>query len=169
MSKVTGEAGNFNDNLRKEVFKAFKAKSSKLPAHFTIKAPFERDNIEDIEKVLYDFSKNHSASNYDIKNYSHFDNRVIYMKVLMSEEGYRTHDEMIEAIASCKDIEFKKGEGQDKTFHVTIASKKIQDKFDEIWNYVNDYPCEFHCKFDNVTIYKWEEMTWKVHKEYKMI
>lgn len=169
MSKVNGEAGDFNDNLRKEVFKVFKAKSSKLPAHFTIKAPFEMDNIEDLEKVLYDFSKRNRASNYDIKNYSYFDNRVIYMKVLMSKEGYKIHDELIEAISSCKGIEFKKGEGKDKIFHVTVASKKIQDKFNDIWEYVNRFPCEFHCKFDNVSIYKWEDISWKLYKEYKLI
>lgn len=36
---VKGEAGNFNDEMRKDIFEKFKAKSSKLPAHFTIKAP----------------------------------------------------------------------------------------------------------------------------------
>ena len=45
VSVVKGKAGNFNNNLRKEVFQKFNAKSSKLPAHFTIKAPFEYDDI----------------------------------------------------------------------------------------------------------------------------
>ena len=44
VSVVKGEAGNFNNNLRKEVYEKFNAKSSKLPAHFTIKSPFETDN-----------------------------------------------------------------------------------------------------------------------------
>ena len=49
VSVVKGKAGNFNNNLRKEVFQKFNAKSSKLPAHFTIKAPFEYDDIEELE------------------------------------------------------------------------------------------------------------------------
>lgn len=44
VSVVHGEAGDFNNNLRKELFRNFKAKSSKLPAHFTIKATFEYDD-----------------------------------------------------------------------------------------------------------------------------
>ena len=38
VSVVKGEAGEFNNNLRKDIYNKFKAKSSKLPAHFTIKA-----------------------------------------------------------------------------------------------------------------------------------
>ena len=37
---VKGEAGDFNNNLRKDLFEKFKARSSELPAHFTINAPF---------------------------------------------------------------------------------------------------------------------------------
>ena len=54
VSVVKGPAGNFNNNLRKEVFEKLGAKSSKLPAHFTIKAPFEADDISDLDKVLQD-------------------------------------------------------------------------------------------------------------------
>ena len=57
VSVVKGEAGNFNNNLRKEVYEKFNAKSSKLPAHFTIKAPFEYDDIEELEEVLQNFCK----------------------------------------------------------------------------------------------------------------
>lgn len=57
VSVVKGKAGNFNNNLRKEVFQKFNAKSSKLPAHFTIKAPFEYDDIEELEEVLQSFAK----------------------------------------------------------------------------------------------------------------
>ena len=47
VSVVKGSAGKFNNNLRKEVFEKFQAKSSKLPAHFTIKAPFECEDINE--------------------------------------------------------------------------------------------------------------------------
>lgn len=56
VSVVKGPAGDFNNNLRKDVFSKFKAKSSKLPAHFTIKSPFEEDNINELENVLEKFS-----------------------------------------------------------------------------------------------------------------
>ena len=52
VSVVKGDAGNFNNNMRKDVYEKFKAKSSKLPAHFTIKAPFDYDDISELERTL---------------------------------------------------------------------------------------------------------------------
>ena len=64
VSVVKGDAGNFNNNLRKEVFEKFHAKSSKLPAHFTIKAPFECDLIDEVDNVIESFCNNHNKAKY---------------------------------------------------------------------------------------------------------
>ena len=127
VSVVHGEGGDFNNDLRREIFNKFKAKSSKLPAHFTIKAPFEvEDEIKEIEYILENFTKKYSKTPYN----------------------------------------FDKKDGKNKIIHVTISSKKIRDIYNELWDYVNEYPCNFNCSFDNVTIYNWQDNTWKVHKEY---
>ena len=165
VSVVKGPAGNFNNNLRKEVFEKLGAKSSKLPAHFTIKAPFEADDIYDLDKVLQDFAQNHKAQDYKIKGYNHFDNRVIYMDVHMGKECKILHDKLIEKLEKLPYIHFKNHDYQDKVFHVTLSSKKIQKIYDELWEYVNNIPCDFDCKFDNVSVFKWEDNTWKVCKE----
>ena len=168
VSVVKGPAGNFNNNLRKEVFEKLGAKSSKLPAHFTIKAPFEADDISDLDKVLQDFAQNHKAHDYKIKGYNHFDNRVIYMDVHMGKECKILHDELIEKLEKLPYIHFKAHDYKDKVFHVTISSKKIQKIYHELWEYVNNIPCDFDCKFDNVSVFKWEDNTWKLYKEYLM-
>lgn len=168
VSVVKGPAGNFNNNLRKEVFEKLGAKSSKLPAHFTIKAPFEADDISDLDKVLQDFAQNHKAQDYKIKGYNHFDNRVIYMDVHMNKKSKLLHDELIEELEKLPYIHFKNHDYKDKVFHVTISSKKIQKIYDELWEYVNNIPCDFDCKFDNVSVFKWEDNTWNLYKEYLM-
>ena len=140
VSVVKGPAGNFNNNLRKEVFEKLGAKSSKLPAHFTIKAPFEADDISDLDKVLQDFAQNHKAQDYKIKGYNHFDNRVIYMDVHMNKKSKLLHDELIEELEKLPYIHFKNHDYKDKVFHVTISSKKIQKIYDELWEYVNNIP-----------------------------
>lgn len=166
VSIVKGKAGNFNNNLRKEVFEKLGAKSSKLPAHFTIKPPFEADDISEVDIILNKFSKTHSSKSYKIQGYDSFDNRVIFMKVLMSKEGQLLHDELIDELSKIPYIKFDKHDGKDKVFHVTISSKKIQKIFNELWDYVNQVPCDFNCQFDNVCIYKWIDNTWKLYKEY---
>ena len=166
VSVVKGEAGNFNNNLRKEVYEKFNAKSSKLPAHFTIKSPFETDNIVQLENTLDKFSKENYSAPYKIKGYDHFDDRVIFVKVIMSKEGKILHDNLIDSMSSIDYINFDKLDGKNKIFHITISSKKIKNIFNDLLNYVSYIPCDFNCNFDNICIYKWENNTWVLHKEY---
>ena len=167
VSVVKGTAGDFNNNLRKDIFKKFKAKSSKLPAHFTIKAPFEYDgDISDLESAIEKVCANVKAASYEIDGYNHFDNRVIYMDVKMSNEGKELHDNIIDEISKLPYIKFTNNDGKDKVFHVTLSSKKIQGIYDQLWDYVNQFSCHFDCIFDNISIYKWQNSTWELYKEF---
>jgi 2'-5' RNA ligase len=167
VSTIKGEAGDFNNNLRKDVFNKFGAKSSKLPAHFTIKAPFEYDgDISDLENTLEEFSRNEKKSPLKIPGFDHFSDRVVFMKVLMSKEGKEVHDKLIDAMSKISYIDFDKKDGKDKIFHITVSSKRISNVFNDLWEYVNKFPCDFESEFDNVGIYKWENYTWVLHKEY---
>ena len=166
VSVVKGKAGSFNNNLRKEVYEKFNAKSSKLPAHFTIKAPFESDDIVELENILDKFTKENYCAPYKVKGYDHFDDRVIFMKVIMSEEGKILHNNLIDSMSSINYINFNKLDGKNKIFHITISSKKIKNIFDDLFNYISYIPCDFDCKFDNICIYKWENNTWVLHREY---
>ena len=117
VSIVKGPAGDFNNNLRKDIFSKYKAKSSKLPAHFTIKAPFEyNENITDLENCIEEISKKEKATPYKIDGYNHFDDRVIYMDVNMSKEAKKVHDELIDKLSTISYINFKNNEGKDKIF-----------------------------------------------------
>lgn len=168
VSVVNGEAGEFNNELRRELFNKFKSKSSKLPAHFTIKAPFEYDgDIDDLEKCIESVCSNEKATPYKIQGYDHFGDRVIYMKVIMSEEGKSIHNKLIDKMSIIPYIEFTKSDGKDKIFHVTLASKKICNIYKKLWDYINEYPCKFTASFDNVCIYKWENNTWNLYREFK--
>lgn len=167
VSVIKGEAGDFNNNLRKEVYEKFRAKSSKLPAHFTIKAPFEYDDdIIEVEKSIEDYCIHHRREPLEIKGYNHFEDRVIYMDMVMSGKGKILHDGLIEEMSKVPYIEFTNKDGKDKIFHITISSKRIKSIYYDLWNYVNKYPCNFQGYFDNVSIYRWENNTWVLHKEY---
>lgn len=38
--------------------------------------------------------------------------------------------------------------------------------FKEAFNYFNENPYKFNCYLDNICIYKWEDNTWNLHKEF---
>lgn len=169
VSVVKGQAGDFNNNLRKDIFNRYKARSSKLPAHFTIKSPFEyNEDIIDLENCIEEISKKEKAAPYKVDGYNHFDDRVIYMDVKMSEAAQKLHDIIIDKISNIPYLEFDKNEDKNKIFHVTLSSKKIQKIYKEVWNYVNTIPCYFDSMFDNICIYKWQNDTWVLHREYKL-
>ena len=90
------------------------------------------------------------------------------MDVHMNKKSKLLHDELIEELEKLPYIHFKNHDYKDKVFHITISSKKIQKIYDELWEYVNNIPCDFDCKFDNVSVFKWEDNTWKLYKEYLM-
>lgn len=166
VSVVKGKAGEFNNNLRKDVYEKFGAKSSKLPAHFTIKSPFEAENINELDIILNKFCINNKAYSYKILGFDHFDDRVVYMKVNMSKKGKMVHDNLIDEISKLNFINFLQHDGKNKIFHVTITSKKIQPIFNETYTYVNSINCKFDCLFDNISVFKWINNTWVLHKEY---
>ena len=80
VSVTKGNAGEFNNKLRKNLFEKFGAKSSKLPPHFTIKSPFESKDLSSLENMLKKFCDSNPISSYKIDGYDHFDDRVVYMK-----------------------------------------------------------------------------------------
>lgn len=169
VSVVEGKASVFNEEMRKDVLEKFKAKSSKLPAHITVKAPFEfNGEITELESTIGRFCQENKKVSYYIDGYGAFDKRTIYMKVIQSEELRNLHKRFIEAISNISYISFGNHEGQDAIFHITIASKKIKGMFNEIWNYVNERQCSFKEDFNNISIYKWEDNTWKIHKRFEL-
>ena len=94
-----GEAGVFNKKLSAEAFEKFKVKSSKLPAHITLKAPFETEEpIEVLEEAIEKYIKDKKAIPYEIKGFEHFDNRVIYMNVIENKEMRDFHKGFVKAI-----------------------------------------------------------------------
>ncbi len=162
---VKGEAGEFNDKLRNELYIRFKARASKLPPHFTIKAPFQHSgDISEVENAIEKSIKGLKAAPFKINGYNNFEDRVVYMDVKMSSKGKEIHDRLIDELSKVPYIQFTETDGKDKIFHVTLASKKIRPIFNEIWNYVNQYECDFTANFDNVCIYKWNIDTWELYK-----
>lgn len=164
---IEGDALKFHEKITSEVCRKFNKKRQKLPAHFTIKAPFETDQIDDMVNVLEKFSRSKIKTSIKIQGFGKFRQDVVYMNVEVSEEAKQVHDELIDEIAQISWIEFKKNEGKDRVFHCTILSRRIQDKFNEIWEYVNQYECEFDLYFDNLSLYIWRNNTWEIYKKFK--
>ncbi|AAK79570.1 2'-5' RNA ligase [Clostridium acetobutylicum] len=167
---INGEAAKLNNRLASELKHEFNARRSKLPPHFTIKAPFETDekNIDDMKNILKKFESSFNAYNMDISGFSSFRKDVIYMPINLSKEAKEVHDKLIDELKGLKWLEWKNNEGKNKVFHCTVVSKRVRENFDEMLRYVNDYECNFKSDFDNITLYKWDTNTWVLEESYKL-
>ncbi|WP_446897123.1 2'-5' RNA ligase family protein [Clostridium sp. LBM24168] len=166
---IGGQALKFHEKLTSNVCYKFNKRRTKLPAHFTIKAPFETDRIEDVKDLLEKFSTNKHRAPMQLKGYGRFRTDVIYIDVKMSPEAKKVHDDLISQLVRIPWMKFKSNEGKNKVFHCTIVSKKIKDNFKDIWNYVCKYPCDFNEYFDNISLYRWQDTTWVLLKRYEII
>lgn len=164
---IGGEAFRFHRKVTKEVCGKFNKRPQKLPAHITLKAPFETDKIEDMIEILERFVSVREKTSLKIQGFGRFRRDVVFMDVHVSPEAKKIHDELIDEIKKIPWIEFKPNEGKDKVFHCTILSRRIQDKFNEIWDYVNKYECDFNSYFDNLSLYQWKDNTWMMYRQFK--
>ncbi len=165
---LKGETLKFHEKLVEDVCYKYKVKRQKLPAHFTIKAPFETNNIEEIEKVIEKFVESKNKEKILIDGFDHFRTDVVFMKVIPSNDALKLHDDFIDELKKIPWLGWKKHEGKGKTFHCTIVTRIMEDKFNPIWDYVNNYNPQFNTYFDNISILKWQDFRWITYREYTL-
>lgn len=157
---------DFHEKLVGEVCSKYKVRPQKLPAHFTIKAPFETDNIKEVENILESFVKERKKEALEISSFDHFRDAVVFMRVLPSKEAVEIHDQFIDKLKNLSWLDWKPHEGKEKIYHCTIVSRLKPDKFHPIWDYVNKYNPQFQTYFDNIAILKWNGERWETYREY---
>jgi len=165
---LKGDALEFHEKLVAEVCSKFNVKPQRLPAHFTIKAPFELEDISEIDTIAHNFTKSRKKEKITIDGIGFFRKNVVYMKVNPSTEAQKVHDDFIKELKKAQSLEWKPNEGRDKVYHCTIVSKLREDKFDPIWEYVSSFNPKFELEFDNISILRWENYRWVTHKEFRM-
>ena len=165
---LKGQVLDFHEAIVNQVCKKFDVRRQRLPAHFTIKAPFETDNIKEIEKLTEEFCSKNVKTSLKIEGFGHFRDNVIFMDIHPSRDAFKVHDKYIDELKKLSWLEWKQNEGENKKFHCTIVSKRIREKFNDIWKYVLNYEANFETYFDNISILIWRNYRWETYREYKL-
>lgn len=166
---IKGKALEFHEQLVKNICANFNVKRQRLPGHFTIKAPFETDNIEEIENIVKEFSSNFGAFPIKLEGFGHFRQDVVFIDIKVSDKAKEVHDSFIDKLKAVKNLEWKRNEGKNRVFHCTLVSKLDHNMFDSIWDYVSSFECSFKENFDNISILRWDGDKWITYKEYKLL
>lgn len=143
--------------------------SSLFPTHFTIKAPFEIEEIDSVKNVLGEFAKTHSPYYFDVYKFGHFDNNVIYLNVRLHQKANNVLvTRLQDTLKELPGLTWGEYEPLRK-FHITVAKKGIAEKFDDIWDYVQEKPTpHFELLFDNVALLRKENSAWVVDSFYPL-
>jgi 2'-5' RNA ligase len=167
---IKGKAEKLQQKLAKEVGPKFGEHhliKNPLPAHVTLKSPFEIENSKKIEQVLKDFVKKQRQGDVKIRGFGNFRRFVAFMNTKFSWRARKIQKNLLKEVKKLNiplhefDINFKP--------HATIAYGNTKETFDKIWNYLMklDKP-KFDLKFDNITLLKKTRGKWKIYKEFKL-
>lgn len=119
--------------LKLEIREKFNASHAlKLPAHITILAPFwlESDKQSDLLKTLENQAQARNAFAVELKNFGHFGQRVIYVRVVDHEPITKVYKHL-SPIAETFDPDFSSSRIHP---HITIATRDLTSaNFQEAW------------------------------------
>lgn len=164
----SGKAGEYQQNLLYSIAERFYTKKgikTKPPAHVTLKYSFNTENINIVEEYIKRFCETHKKCNYQLNNINRFSNKAIFIDVFPSEEMKKMYVDFIKYLKKNTNIYFRELDGR-VHFHSTLAYNDIGDKFEEMWLEVSKEKPDFRVVLDNITILKFEDEIWKVHKEF---
>lgn len=168
---LKGDARKCQQKLVKEVGPRFGENymmENPLPAHITLKSPFELRDIKELEKKLKEFTSKHRSREFKIRRFGNFRRFVAFLKPEMPQEIIKLQKKLLKTIKDMDGIELHEFDKKWKP-HATIAYGNTKESFDNIWNYLKklDKP-NLDLVFDNITILKKPKKYWKVHKVFKL-
>ncbi len=134
------------------------------PAHITLVPPFwMSDNLEsNLEGEISQFSQRQVSFEIDLKNFSAFKPRVIYVDVLPTPPLQSLHDQLHDYLIAGNLFPIKK---EDRPFHphVTIATRDLRKKaFYEAWEIFKKETYKASCRIDGISVLKHGQKNWDV-------
>ncbi|MCD3216353.1 phosphoesterase [Clostridium botulinum C] len=170
VSLIHGDARKFHEKLVQEISNKFKVRAQTLPMHITLKAPFEIEDISEVEQITEKFCNKNNKVNIDIKGIGHFRDNVIFMDIIPSKEAIQMNKDYYKELRNIKNLQWSNNEGENRKFHCTLASKNIRNKFEKIWNFVINEEISFSSVIDNITImqYNFKDFKWDLYKKFQL-
>ena len=147
-------------------------KEQNIPTHFSLKYVFDTENIEEIEEIVAKFCETHQKTAVKLGRFGNFPPKVVFINVKLSVPAKKTFFEFISELKKVKWMPWDKYDAENLAFHSTIA-EECDEKFEDVWKFVQGKEKYFDYYFDNIAILKLEYenqklVKWEVHKTYFM-
>ncbi|MEK7501397.1 MAG: 2'-5' RNA ligase family protein, partial [Patescibacteria group bacterium] len=142
--------------------------SAIVAPHITVKAPFERHEIEMIDDVISMVTEAPAIS-LSLSKWNHFGARTIFLDAIQPPLPLKEYMKSVLSKLRAMGISLNSQEF-DPHIHLSLARFLKPDQFNNIWKYLESMPApQFDITFDNLTIFqkeKIEDKAWKVMKTF---
>ncbi len=168
------EIRNYQRDIRQKIATRFgfsEITNSIIPTHITIKYRFPIENLDEVEKIVQEFSLAQSKTKWLIQGFSHFKNDdgfVIFIDVVASEETRKAHADFLDRLREIGWVKWGELDNANLHYHVTlVAQSLISENFEAVWSFVNEQEKpNFESFFDNLTLVQINEDSRSVYKTY---
>lgn len=162
---IEGDASEYYKKITSELEQKFNIKnlSNFTPPHFTFRIPFETQTIEEFETYLTQLTKNIEPINLTIDEFGKFERKRMTIFLSATSSDLNKLEGVIDSLEKYDNT--NKTPRRPLVLHASIARFLSPEQCKEIWEYVQTTPKpQFNLKFNNLTIFKLVDNTWKIHK-----
>ena len=166
---LKGRVGKYQENIEVKLSKKFKIRNltKRIAPHLTLKTPFEKKNIDEIERFLDKFSKKRKKFKIRVGGFGSFRKKVIYLNVLANKDYLKFQKDLIKNLRNNKLIYIGKID-TDYMSHSTIGFAKNHVQFERIMNFLVQYNPNFTIDLDSIAILKKLKNRWVLYKEFNL-
>ena len=143
-----------------------------VPAHITIKYPFEVEDTDEIEKVVQEFCDTQVKTEWVLQGFNYFknsDHYVVFIDVVSSAETRAAHSSFLDGLKKINWMQWGKFDTADLHYHVTLATHGLTaDNFDAVWSFLDQQEKpNFKVFFDNLAFVQIEENSRFIYQTFR--
>ncbi len=174
ISLLPEEVKIYHRELRQKITTEFNLDSianPAVPAHITMKYPFQVEDLNELEKTIQGFCVSQSKTKWHLQGFNYFQNTetpVIFMEVIPSEEARQVHAHFLSRLRELSWVQWGPFDHADLHYHVTLGAQGLTfENFQSVWSFVNrqEKP-HFEAFFDNLSLVQINEVSRSVYKTY---
>jgi 2'-5' RNA ligase len=161
----------YAEKLVKKVYKKFgvnEAYQGKNPVHITLKYRFETEDLEKVEEIVKKVCDSYSAFNVELGGVGSFNRNTLHLEIKPTNEMVSFEKELVKGLDKYRGDLFKFDKELYKSFHVGIAHHDIENKFDEIKQYLKKHNKKFRIKVDKIYLIKKPNDKWIIERKFKL-
>jgi 2'-5' RNA ligase len=149
----------------------YQSKGAKnAPAHITLHMPFlwKEEKEEQLIFALSEIKKNMTSFTIELNNFSHFDDRVIFVDVRMNDNLIHLQD----AVVNCMKHLFIFNQLEDKKGfhpHITVAFRDLKkEQFAKAWKVYREKSFDKNFTCSSFSLLRKENKLWEVIHTFKL-